>query len=145
MAETGQTYSNHVRFFPLFHFFVAPVLMVNMFVALWGAIKAPSIATGWGFVVAATLVALALASRLMALSVQDRVIRLEMRLRLREALPLELQGRIADLTREQLVGLRFASDAELPDLVRKVLGGSLKTTTDIKKAIAQWQGDYLRA
>src|ERR1041385_6945596 len=95
MAETGQTYSNHVRFFPLFHFFVAPVLMVNMFVALWGAIKAPSIATGWGFVVAATLVALALASRLMALSVQDRVIRLEMRRQSRsEEHTSELQSRL---------------------------------------------------
>jgi hypothetical protein len=81
----------------------------------------------------------------MALSVQDRVIRLEMRLRMRELLPPDLQARIAEINREQCVGLRFASDAELPVLVRKVLAGELKSATDIKKQIGQWQGDYLRA
>jgi hypothetical protein len=87
----------------------------------------------------------ALAARVMVLAVQDRVIRLEMRLRLREVLPADLHARIAELTREQLVGLRFAGDGELPDLVRQVLAGSLKNTTEIKKAVKQWQGDYLRA
>jgi len=81
----------------------------------------------------------------MALKVQDRVIRLEMRLRLSEVLPADLKGRIPELTTRQLVGLRFASDAELPDLVRRVLAGSLANPTDIKKAVAHWQGDYLRA
>lgn len=79
------------------------------------------------------------------MAVQDRVIRLEMRLRLREVLPPDLQGRLAELTRGQLVGLRFASDAELPELVRQVLNGSFKTATEIKKAIKHWQGDFLRA
>jgi hypothetical protein len=96
-------------------------------------------------IVAAALVGGLTAARLMALKVQDRVIRLEMRLRLREVLPADLQPRISELTPQQLTGLRFASDGELPDLVRQVLAGSLKNATDIKKAVTHWQGDYLRA
>jgi hypothetical protein len=72
------------------------------------------------------------------------VIRLEMRLRLREVLPADLQARIPELTPPQLIGLRFASDAELPELVRRVLTGSLENPRDIKKAVTHWQGDYLR-
>ena len=145
MSDTGQTYSNHARFFPLFHFVVVPVLAINMFVMLWNLIKAPGLSTAWGFVVALAIVLLAFAARLMALTVQDRLIRLEMRLRMREVLPADLQGRMTTLSRDQLVGLRFASDAELPGLVRQVLDGALKTRAEIKKAIKDWQGDYLRA
>jgi len=145
MPDSGQTYSNHARFFPLYHFFAFPVLGINMLIALWAVVQGPSLATLWAFIVAAALAALALAARVMALSVQDRVIRMEMRLRLRDVLPPDLQPRVAELTRQQLIGLRFASDAELPDLVRQVLSGSLKSTREIKKAVKQWQGDYLRA
>ena len=144
-SESGQTYSNHARFFPLFHFFAAPVLIANLVYALWQIVRAPSLSTVWGAVVAAALVAGLTAARLMALTVQDRVIRMEMRLRLREALPADLQARVPELTRRQLVALRFASDAELPDLVRRVLAGSLGNATDIKKAVKHWEGDYLRA
>jgi len=91
------------------------------------------------------LIVFRLASRLMAMAVQDRVIRLEERLRMRELLPADLQARIGELTREQFVGLRFASDGELPALVRQVLTGELKSVTDIKKAVTQWRGDDLRA
>jgi hypothetical protein len=129
----------------MFHFFAFPVLAINMLIALWGVVRMPSLAAAWAFVVAAALTALALAARVMALSVQDRVIRLEMRLRLREVLPPDLQPRVMELTRQQLVGLRFASDSELPDLVRQVLSGSLKSTKEIKKAVKHWQDDYLRA
>jgi hypothetical protein len=73
------------------------------------------------------------------------VIRVEMRVRLRDVLPADLQDRISELTSRQLVGLRFASDAELPELVRRVLDGSPRDTTAIKKAVTHWQGDYLRA
>jgi len=144
-SESGQTYSNHARFFPLFHFFAVPILNANLLWALWQIVRAPSLSTVWGAIVAAGLVGGLFAARLMALKVQDRVIRLEMRLRLSQVLPADLQGRIPELTTRQLVGLRFASDAELPELVRRVLAGSLKNATDIKKAVAHWQGDYLRA
>jgi Family of unknown function (DUF6526) len=145
MAQTGQTFKNHARFFPPFHFFVAPVLLINFFVSAWIAFRNPSGMAIWGVIVALALVMTALTARLMALAVQDRVIRLEMRLRMREVLPPDLQARIGDITREQCVGLRFASDAELPALVRKVLAGELKTSNEIKRQVAQWQGDYLRA
>ena len=143
MAE--QTYSNHVRFFPPFHFFVAPVLLINVIVTGYHAYTAPSAFGVWELIVAIALMMLALVARVMAISVQDRVIRLEMRLRMRELLPADLQARIPEITREQCVGLRFASDAELPALVRKVLAGELKTTKEIKKQVGQWQADYLRA
>jgi uncharacterized membrane protein YciS (DUF1049 family) len=144
-SESGQTYSNHARLFPLFHFFAAPILIANLVYALWQIVRAPSLSTVWNAVFAAGLVAGLTAARLMALTVQDRVIRLEMRLRLREVLPADLQARIPALTRQQLVALRFASDAEMPDLVRRVLAGSLGNAKDIKKAVTHWQGDDLRA
>jgi len=145
MAASTQSYSNHTRFFPLFHFFVAPVLTANFLVTAWRLVRAPSLSMAWTCLVAAALAGGALAARVMAIAVQDRVIRLEMRLRLREVLPADLQARIHELTRQQLVGLRFGDDSELPDLVRQVLNGALKNTTDIKKAVKHWQGDYLRA
>jgi hypothetical protein len=145
MSESGQTYANHARFYPLFHFFAAPILLANLLWALWQIVRAPSLSTVWRAIVAAGLVGGLTAARLMALTVQDRVIRLEMRLRLRDVLPADLQDRIPELTPRQLIGLRFASDAELPELVRRVLTGSLGNATDIKKAVTRWQGDYLRA
>jgi hypothetical protein len=96
-------------------------------------------------VVAAALFAVALLSRVQALKVQDRVIRLEMRLRLRALLSGELLGRIEELTPAQLAALRFAGDAEMPELVRNALAGTLKTPKDIKERVRDWQGDFLRA
>ena len=145
MPQTSQNYNNHVRWFPPFHFFVAPVLLLNFLNAARIAWTSPSASTAFGALVAAALVGVALLSRLMVITVQDRVIRLEMRLRLREVLPADLQGRINELTRDQLVGLRFASDAELPELVRQVFGGGLTSRKDIKLKVKNWQGDYLRA
>src|SRR5215471_668697 len=145
MAQATQSFRNHVRFFPLFHFFVAPVLMINFFVAVWQLYKQPSAGMAWGVVVAVALVGLALASRLMALTVQDRLIRLEMRLRLQPLLSPELATRVGEIDRSQFVALRFASDAELPDLVREVLTGKLETQKSIKERVRNWQPDYFRA
>ncbi len=145
MAQAEQSFANHTRYFPMFHFVAFPILALNVLWAAWLALRAPSLATLWALLVAVALVATVLGSRLMAIAVQDRLIRLEMRLRLRDVLPAELQSRIPELTKSHLVGLRFAGDAELPDLVRQVLGGSLKTATEIKKAVKHWQGDFLRA
>jgi len=107
--------------------------------------RTPSRLGIWELIISVALLMTALTARVMALAVQDRVIRLEMRLRMREILPADMHPRIPEITREQLVGLRFASDTELPTLVRKILAGDLKTSTEIKKSVAQWQGDYLRA
>ena len=85
-----------------------------------------------------------LGSRVMALRAQDRVIRLEERLRLAQVLPAELQPRIEELTMRQIIGLRFASDGELPQLVRKVLDGAAKTEKEIKQAVTNWRADHER-
>ena len=145
MAERVQTYKNHPRLLPAYHFFVLPVLLVNVLNEVRKAWRYPSEGSLFLAVVAVALFTLAYLSRTMALTVQDRVIRLEMRLRLRQILPPELQTRIQDLTHRQLVALRFASDAELPELVREILDGKLTTVKEIKLRVKHWQGDWLRA
>jgi hypothetical protein len=145
MADRIQTYKNHARFFPPFHFFVLPVLLLNFMNATRHVWLAPNRSTGFAALVAAGLLMLGFSARAMALRVQDRVIRLEMRLRLGGLLPAPLSGRINDLTPPQLVALRFASDAELPDLVRDVLEGKLATQKAIKMRVKDWQADWLRA
>lgn len=145
MPQTAQSFANHTRWLPPFHFFVLPVFLVNFLYTAWLTWSAPSVATGLALLVAAALFMTALLARVMAVAVQDRVIRLEMRLRMRELLPPDLLARITDLTPPQLVGLRFASDAELPDLVRQVLGGTLTSQKSIKQAVKNWEADHLRA
>jgi hypothetical protein len=94
---------------------------------------------------ALALFLLGLFARLFVLTVLDRVIRLEMRMRLAQILPVDLRPRIAEFTPAQLVSLRFASDAELPALARKVLEDKMTNRKAIKQLIKDWQGDYLRA
>jgi hypothetical protein len=132
MSQSVQSYKNHIRWLPPFHFFVLPVLLINFLNGARHVWLAPSRSTAFALLVAAALFMAALFARVMAVTVQDRVIRLEMRLRLREVLSPDLHGRINDLTRDQLVALRFASDGELADLVRQVLSGSLAKKRDIK-------------
>jgi hypothetical protein len=145
MAEKAQTLKNHARLLPPFHLFVVPVLLLNLLNALRHIYLSPSLSTLWAAVVAAALAMLSLLARTQALTVQDRVIRLEMRLRLREVLPPDLRARIAELTPKQLVAMRFASDAELPELTRDVLEGRLASTKAIKERVHEWQPDWLRA
>lgn len=145
MANSGQNYRNHARFFPLFHFFVVPVLVLNVLNGIRHVWMSPNRSTAFGLLVAIALVMAALASRLMALKVQDRVIRLELQGRMRGVLPADLQTRMHQLTPAQMVALRFASDRELADLVRDVLDGKLANQKAIKGRIEDWQGDYLRA
>ena len=145
MARPVQTYENHARFLPAFHFFVVPVLGLHVLITIWYFWLAPGRGTAWSVIVALALFAAAFLSRVQALTVQDRVIRLEMRLRLREVLPADLMARIGDLRPQQLVALRFASDAELADLVRDVLDGKVTTSKEIKLRVKNWQPDWLRA
>jgi hypothetical protein len=140
-----QTYENHVRWLPPFHFFVLPVLLLNALNAIRHVWLTPTRSTGFALLVAVALLMLALLARAMAVTVQDRVIRLEMRLRLRECLPVDLHARINELTPKQLAALRFASDAEMADIVRDVLAGTLTTPKTIKRRVKDWQSDFLRA
>jgi hypothetical protein len=145
MADREQTYKTHARFFPLFHFFVAPVLLINVVNEARHVYLDPTRHTAWELLFAIALVGLALAARVQALTVQDRVIRLEERLRMRQVLPADLHPHIDALTRQQVVALRFASDAELADLVREVVAGKLATQKDIKMRVRNWRPDWLRA
>jgi hypothetical protein len=144
MPENAQTFKNHTRLVPPFHFFVLPVLLINLVNTIRHAYLAPSISTGWVVVVAAALLALAVLLRNMVLTVQDRVIRLEMRHRLMDVLPSDLKSRVNEITHRQLVALRFAGDEEMPALVREVLAGNLASQKAIKARVKNWQGDYLR-
>jgi hypothetical protein len=146
MSEPArQTYANHVRFVPYFHFVLAPILLVNFVYALYRAIAAFSWPTLLGALMGFAFLLMFLSMRAFAVTVQDRVIRLEMRLRLERVLPAELKARIPELGVRQLVALRFASDTELPALVREVLDGKTTRPKDIKLKIRDWQGDHLRA
>jgi hypothetical protein len=84
-------------------------------------------------------------ARLFSLTVQDRVIRLEMRLRLERLLPPDLRSRIPEFTPAQFISLRFAGDDELPALARQVLDEKLSDRKTIKRRIKNWQADFLRA
>ena len=112
--------------------------------SIYRLIHALSVGRVIGLLVALALLVLAFTAR-MALTVQDRVIRLEMRLRLLQVLPAELRARVPEFSTGQLVALRFASDAELPELARKVLQENLNDRNAIKKLIRNWQPDFLRA
>jgi hypothetical protein len=145
MAEREQNYQNHVRWLPPLHFFVLPVLLLYVLNAgrhLW---LDPTRSTAFALVVAVALLMFAVLARIQAITVQDRVIRLEMRLRLKQVLPADLQARAVGLTPQQLVALRFSGDDELPALVGDVLDGKLASQKAIKQAIKHWQADWLRA
>ncbi|HVC19315.1 MAG TPA: DUF6526 family protein [Vicinamibacterales bacterium] len=143
MADV-QRYENHARLVPGYHYVVLPVFAINLVWSIIVAIRQPAAGTIIAALVAVGLVLLALYARMFALTAQDRVIRLEMRLRLRERLPADLLPRLPDFTVDQLVALRFASDAELPDLARTVLRDRITDRKAIKKMIRDWQPDQLR-
>jgi hypothetical protein len=144
MAEkTPQTFANHTRYDPLFHFFVLPVFLLLPFIAAGHFIWRPSLHSGLLFVVAMAAAIAVLKIRTYAVKVQDRVIRLEERMRLALLLPEPLRARIPELALSQLVALRFASDAELPGLAERTLSEKL-SSKDIKKAIQVWRPDYWR-
>lgn len=145
MAELVQTYKKHARWLPAYHFFVIPVLLANTLNAIRHVWLLPTLGMVFQLIVAVALLMLGFLARVMTLTVQDRVIRLEMRLRLRGVLPPDLQPRINELTYRQLVAMRFASDAELTELVREILEGKLATSKEIKQRVKNWQADWLRA
>lgn len=146
MAEkVPQNYANHRRFVPLYHFFAFGVFAVNQIWAIVRLVHAPSWENGFGVLLAFALLCLFFFARIFAMTVQDRLIRLEMRLRLQQILPSDLKARIYDLSPHQMIGLRFASDAEMADLVRDVVTNDIKDREVIKKKVKDWQGDYLRA
>lgn len=139
-----QNYSNHVRWFPLFHFVISPLLFVLL---IWNAVRlyqAPSWDAAMNLLFVFTVILVALAARMQALKAQDRVIRLEERLRYAALLHPDLAAKAAELPVSRMIALRFASDAELEQLVNKVISRELDTPKDIKLAIKEWRADFIR-
>jgi len=143
MASTPQNLSNHTRFDPLFHFFLLPVFLISFVASLVMLAKERNLHALWFSICVLALVVAIFKIRLYALKVQDRVIRLEERLRLAALLPESERVNIAKLTEKQLVGLRFASDEELPALAKRAWTEKM-AQADIKKAIRNWRADYFR-
>jgi len=143
---TAQNLKNHARLDPPYHFFVLPMLLLNFIFSIyitvhdWPRYEHTHL---WWIVMAIVFMIMGLRLRDRALVVQDRIIRLEERLRLAALLPVEDRAHIDELSIKQLVALRFASDAEIPALVRKTLTQNLEPKA-IKQSIINWRGDYYR-
>jgi len=142
--ESRQSYANHVRKLPPLYIAGAALAALALLLAIAELVRQPSIVVG-------ALLALVGAAgmglyyaRVNALRVQDRIIRLEERLRLERLLSVDLRARAAELSVEQLVALRFAGDGELPELVRAVLDEGLTGRDAIKRRVRSWRADWLR-
>lgn len=141
-----QTYKNHTRFDPVWHFFIAPVLLINFFFSIyllihhWPEHRA---ILGWWILLSLVIFMAVGKARAHSLKAQDRIIRLEERLRFAALLPPDLLARSSALTEAQYIGLRFASDAEVPALVKRTLDENL-TAKQIKQSIENWRPDYFR-
>lgn len=144
MSREPQNYANHAKMVPLYHGLTFGLFMVNLGWSILQVVRSP----GWGTLVAlllaVALILLFFFARVFALGVQDRVIRLEERLRMERLLEGDLKGRIGDFTTSQLVGLRFASDEELPELARRVLDEGIRDRKAIKQAVRNWRADHQR-
>jgi hypothetical protein len=143
MAQQEQSLKSHTKWDPPFHFFLAPLSLVIVIAAIVGLVRDFS----WGSAACLLLAVWATVAvfeiRVYALKVQDRVIRLEERLRLKELCPASFQGRIGELTEDQLIGLRFASDGEVAELAQKALAGNWNRK-QVKEAIKNWRPDNWR-
>jgi Family of unknown function (DUF6526) len=144
LAQTPQTYSNHTRWHPPFHFFLAPLFLLNLVFAAVQLFRFRDLDHVAWFVIAIGLIVLSLLARTNALRVQDRLIRLEERLRYQQILPAPLAQSAGALRMGQIAALRFASDEELPELVREVLDGKLTKADEIKRAVRHWRADTWR-
>ena len=146
MSEPGsQHFGNHTRWLPMFHFFALPVTLLYAVYQITVAVGNPTKDTILFALFTLAAAIAVLASRLMANTVQDRVIRLEETLRMQRVLPASMQGDIERISRQQFVALRFAPDEELPELAKRTVSGQVTTPKAIKQAIKTWRADHLRA
>ena len=143
-----QSFANHPKFVPGFHFVTFGILVINLLWSLYRLIRGagvPFFDRLLGFAVAVAFLLLAWYARVFPLKAQDRVIRLEETLRLDRLLPPDLRPRIGDLRAGQLIALRFASDAELPELTRAVLDRGIRGPRRSRRGSRQWRPDHFRA
>jgi hypothetical protein len=138
-----QNFSSHARYDPPFHFFILPVFALTLLATIYHLVRKPGLCSAWLVVVMIAALWAVFKLRLNPLKLQDRIIRLEERLRLATLLDPSLRPRIPEFTESQLIALRFASDAELPALAARALNEKL-AAKEIKKAIQHWRPDYWR-
>ncbi len=140
----AQTFANHTRWHPPFHFFILPVMLINFIWVIVLFVKSPGWTSGWWIVFSAALVVLTFLVRLNSLKVQDRLIRLEERLRYQQILPPALLQQTSALETGQIIALRFVSDRELEEMLTAVLAGKVTKPGEIKQAIKDWRADTFR-
>jgi hypothetical protein len=143
MAEAPQNSPHHTRWDPVFHFFILPVFAITLIMTIVHLVRRPGLHSAWLIVVIIAAILAIFKIRMYALKVQDRVIRLEERLRLAALIDPALRSQIVVLTESQLVALRFACDVELPALAARAINEKLPAA-EIKKAIQNWRPDYWR-
>jgi hypothetical protein len=145
MPKATQSFSNHRQLNPLYHFVAQPLGLIFLIWSIQRVIKNPNADTAYMLVGALALAAAIGVARTQVLRTQDRLIRLEERLRLKRVLPAELQARIDELRPRHLIALRFASDEEVTELARGVFANPALTPKDIKQKVRQWRADHFRA
>lgn len=141
----AQSYQNHVRKLPMPYMVMALIVVANILWSAYRLLGGLSVDHVMAFLVAIALFIMALSARTQTLTVQNRVVRLEMRHRFNALLPADVAARACALPVPQIVSLRFASDTELPELVNEVLAGQLTDAKAIKQRVKEWQADHLRA
>ncbi|MDH3492777.1 MAG: DUF6526 family protein [Acidobacteriota bacterium] len=142
--EKTQDFKTHVRWHPPFHFVLAPLMLINLIYSIVRLVQDPGWDRGEFVLLSVALVILTLLTRNYPLKAQDRIIRLEERLRLATILGPEAAPKAMNLKPAQYIALRFASDEELPELVSKIEDGELTTQNEIKTAITNWRPDHFR-
>jgi hypothetical protein len=141
-----QNFKNHASFDPSYHYFASAALLVNLVlgvILIVLSLHTQLLLSIWIVILSIVLILLYIKLRVYPLKIQDRIIRLEERLRMEALLPEPLRKRIPELTEDQLIGLRFASDAELPSLVELTLDKQLNRK-QIKELIQEWRPDHWR-
>ncbi len=143
-AASAQSYDTHRKFVPGFHYVAMMILLINVIYSGYGAVTSFSLDSVMRLLLAVGLVMIGLYARLFAIGAQDRVIRLEERLRLHALLSPEQKHTIDNLTTAQLIGLRFASDGEVGALVAAVCAEGIEDRDEIKKRVTNWRADHQR-
>lgn len=144
-TSVQQNAANHARFVPGYHYVAGTLALVNLIWAIYRSVAHPTVESHAAVLVGVILLLSFYYLRAFPLAVQDRLIRLEERLRLARVMPPEMQSRLDEFTPSQLIALRFASDAELPELATRVLNERLSDRRQIKPLIRDWRADYMRA
>lgn len=144
MSDRPQSFEHHAKLVTGYHKVGFLLLVVPFIWTIVSMVQDFSVASLMAFIALLGVMFVQFYARVFPLGVQDRLIRLEEQLRMERVLPDDLKARMMEITTNQLVGLRFAPDDELPDLVRQVLDGSLTTRKDIKAAVKNWKADHER-